>query len=69
MFDFRDWWSTEVKLIQEFLKNEGYLWWGFEKFLGWAEWIKVQVSKLMYRQRGRFSQSFVNVTMFTLFFW
>ncbi len=39
-----------------------------KKFLGWAEWIKVQVSKLMYRQRGRFSQSFVNVTMFTLFF-
>ena len=69
MFDFRDWWSTEVKLIQEFLKNEGVFVVGFlKKFLGWAEWIKVQVSKLMYRQRGRFSQSFVNVTMFTLFF-
>jgi murein DD-endopeptidase MepM/ murein hydrolase activator NlpD len=51
------------------LKNEGvFVVEFFKKFLGWAEWIKVQTSKLMYRQRGRFSQSFVNVAMFTLFF-
>ena len=69
MFDIRGWLSAEGKLIQEFLKNEGVFVVEFlKKFLGWAEWIKVQVSKLMYRQRGRFSQSFVNVSMFTLFF-
>ena len=69
MFDFRNWLIEEGKLIQEFLKNEGvFVVEFFKKFLGWAEWIKVQTSKLMYRQRGRFSQSFVNVAMFTLFF-
>ena len=69
MFDFRNWLVEESKLIQEFLKNEGvFMVEFFKKFLGWAEWIKVQTSKLMYRQRGRFSQSFVNVAMFTLFF-
>lgn len=69
MFDFRNWLVEESKLIQEFLKNEGvFMVEFFKKFLGWAEWIKVQTSKLMYRQRGRFSQSFVNVVMFTLFF-
>jgi len=69
MFDFRNSLIEEGKLIQEFLKNEGvFVVEFFKKFLGWAEWIKVQTSKLMYRQRGRFSQSFVNVAMFTLFF-
>ncbi len=69
MFDFKDRLISEGKLIQEFLKNEGvFVVIFFRKFLGWTEWIKVQISKLMYRQRGRFSQSFVNISMFTLFF-
>lgn len=56
--------KKEIELIKEFLIAEG-------KFLGevlgvvfgGVGLIKVEVSKLMYRQRGRFSQSFVNVVM------
>lgn len=36
--------------------------------LGWLDFVKVRLTKLMYRQRGRFSQSFVNVSMGTLSF-
>lgn len=35
---------------------------------GWVEWIKVEVSKLMYRQRGRFSSGFIHATMAVLAF-
>ncbi len=31
--------------------------------LGWSGTVKVGVAKLMYRQRGRFSQSFINASM------
>lgn len=37
-------------------------------FLGWTDEIKKILARLMYRQRGRFSQSFVNVSMASLFF-
>lgn len=36
--------------------------------LGWADEIKKVLAKLMYRQRGRFSQSFINVSMAVIFF-
>lgn len=36
--------------------------------LGWSDEIKKVVSKLMYQQRGRFSQSFVNTSMALMFF-
>ena len=37
-------------------------------FLGWSDEIKKVLAKLMYRQRGRFSSSFVNVSMAVIFF-
>jgi len=69
MFDFRERFEEELKLIREFIKLEGVFVANFFKsFLGWTDWIKVALSKLMYRQRGRFSQTFVNVSMAFLFF-
>lgn len=69
MFDFREKIEEESRLISEFLRFEGvFMASFFNGFLGWADWLKVQLSKLMYRQRGRFSQSFVNVSMAFLFF-
>ena len=35
---------------------------------GWIEWIKKEMSKLMYRQRGRFSQGFIHLSMAVLAF-
>lgn len=69
MFDIKTLITNELKLISEFLKLEGVLLSRvFRMTLGWAEWIKVLLSKLMYRQRGRFSQTFINVSMAFLFF-
>ncbi len=69
MFDFREKIEEELRLISEFLRFEGvFMASFFNGFLGWADWLKVQLSKLMYRQRGRFSQSFINVSMAFLFF-
>ena len=69
MFDFKERLKEELELMGEFLKQEGVFLAGFFKsFLGWIDWIKTQVSKLMYRQRGRFSQTFVNASMAFLFF-
>ena len=42
--------------------------WMVDIMLGWAGIIKAAISKLMYRQRGRFSQSFVNGGMAALAF-
>lgn len=59
----------ELKLIGQFLKIQGWYWSEVgKKFLGWVEVVKGVVSKLMYRQRGRFSQSFVNTSMAMIFF-
>lgn len=61
--------ESELKLWQEFLKAQGRFLNGFGKtFLGWAEFLKVLTSKLMYRQRGRFSQTFIGASMAILFF-
>ncbi len=69
MFDIKTPITNELKLISDFLKLEGLLVSKiFRWTLGWAEWIKILISKLMYRQRGRFSQTFVNVSMAFLFF-
>jgi len=69
MFDIKTPVTNELKLISEFLKLEGVLIGRvFKATLGWVEWIKVLLSKLMYRQRGRFSQTFVNTSMAFLFF-
>ncbi|MDD4027274.1 MAG: peptidoglycan DD-metalloendopeptidase family protein [Candidatus Shapirobacteria bacterium] len=59
----------EIGLVKEFLNAQGEFLNGFGKrFLGWAEFLKVLISKLMYRQRGRFSQTFVGASMALLFF-
>jgi murein DD-endopeptidase MepM/ murein hydrolase activator NlpD len=69
MFDFREKIREELKLIGEFLKLQGvFLNSFFKSFLGWVAWLKVESSKLMYRQRGRFSQSFINGSVAILFF-
>ena len=69
MFELRERLKEELELIREFLKQEGIFVAGFSKsFLWWADWLKNLVSKLMYRQRGRFSQTFINVSMAFLFF-
>jgi murein DD-endopeptidase MepM/ murein hydrolase activator NlpD len=69
MFDFRERLQEELVLIREFLKQEGKFATNFFKsFLGWTDWLKNQMAKLMYFQRGRFSQTFVNISMAFLFF-
>lgn len=69
MFELREKIKEELELIREFLKQEGVFVANFFKsFLWWIDWLKNLVSKLMYRQRGRFSQTFVNVSMAFLFF-
>lgn len=61
--------DNEVKLWREFLKAQAVFLNGFGKrFLGWAEFLKTLVSKGMYRQRGRFSQTFVGASMAVLAF-
>jgi murein DD-endopeptidase MepM/ murein hydrolase activator NlpD len=69
MFDFKEILTDELKLMREFLKTEGnFLMNFFKSFWGWADWLKNQILRLMYRQRGRFSQSFINTSMAFLFF-
>lgn len=59
----------EIKLIGQFLKLQG----AFVSelgglFLGWTGGLKRVLSRLMYKQRGRFSQTFVSVSMAVLAF-
>lgn len=57
-------WQIEKKLMGEFLVSQGKYWTLVGKMmLGWVLVIKDQATKLMYRQRGRFSQSFINVSV------
>ena len=59
----------ELDLIREFLREEGRWLGGVVRWtLGWSGAVKAEISKLMYRQRGRYSASFVNVGMAVLFF-
>ena len=61
--------DNEIQLWKEFLKAQGEFLSGFSKaFLGWAEFLKVLTSKMMYRQRGRFSQTFIGASMAILAF-
>ena len=61
--------DNEIQLWKEFLKAQGEFLNGFGKtFLGWAEFLKILISKLMYRQRGRFSQTFIGASMAILAF-
>lgn len=55
---FKRFWQLQI----HFLSQAGRIFWG------WSDWIKGGAAKLMYRQRGRFSQTFVNVSMALLFF-
>lgn len=56
--------EKERKLIGEFLVLESKFFNGLiQKFLWWLVFLKDGAVKLMYRQRGRFSQSFINTSM------
>jgi LysM repeat protein len=69
MLDLKETINSEVKLWGEFLKAQGRFLGGFSKtFLGWAGFLKIITSKTMYRQRGRFSQTFIGVSMAILAF-
>ena len=57
-------WRKEKEKMVVFLRLQVFFWSGVLKmFLGWSDVLKKMVVKLMYRQRGRFSQSFVNISM------
>ncbi|MFA6184526.1 MAG: M23 family metallopeptidase [Candidatus Shapirobacteria bacterium] len=69
MSDFKENINSEVRLWSEFLKAQGRFLNGFGKtFLGWTFFLKVLTSKMMYRQRGRFSQTFIGASMAILAF-
>lgn len=61
--------EAEIELMREFLRLQGEMllktgsW-----LLGWVGAIKEVVTKLMYQQRGKFSQSFINASMAGLMF-
>jgi murein DD-endopeptidase MepM/ murein hydrolase activator NlpD len=56
--------EKERKLVGEFLGLQIKFFNGLiQKFLWWLVFLKDNAAKLMYRQRGRFSQSFVNTSM------
>jgi len=59
----------EIKLIGQFLKLQGaFISEIGTLFLGWIGVLKRILSRLMYKQRGRFSQTFVSVSMAGLAF-
>lgn len=61
--------ENEGQPVKQFLKLQGRFWAEIGNlFLGWAVNIKEGTAKLMYKQRGRFSQSFVSVGMAVLCF-
>ncbi|MFA4826637.1 MAG: M23 family metallopeptidase [Candidatus Shapirobacteria bacterium] len=61
--------KEELELIKEFWKEQGKFFGDLAKsLLGWAGVIKVGAAKLMYRQRGKFSGTFVHVSMAILSF-
>ncbi len=67
MLDLKENIKIELELISNFFKAQGRFLGGFSKtFLGWAGFLKVLTSKLMYRQRGRFSQTFIGASMAVL---
>ncbi len=61
--------DREIVLIKVFLNLQGkFLAIIFKRFLGWSDFLKTGTAKLMYRQRGRFSQTFINISMALLSF-
>lgn len=61
--------GNEGNLIKHFLGLQGRFWAEIGTlFLGWMVNIKDATAKLMYKQRGRFSQSFVSVSLAVLSF-
>jgi len=61
--------NSEFKLISQFGREQFDFWAGLiSGMFTWVEWIKKEVSKLMYRQRGRFSSGFVHMSMAVLAF-
>ena len=61
--------KEEIQLIKQFLELQGRFWAEIGNlFLGWAVNIKDGTAKLMYKQRGRFSQSFVSISLAVLCF-
>lgn len=69
MSDIKEGLVNEVKLIGNFIKAQGiFLMKVLRSFFGWLEVLKNITSRLMYRQRGRFSQTFINVSMAFLAF-
>lgn len=65
----KEFFESEGKLIRQFLILQGRFWSEIGTlFLGWVVNIKDGTSKLMYKQRGRFSQSFVSMSLAILCF-
>lgn len=61
--------EIERRLWREFWTEQGKYWNNMGRMLlGWVVAIKDWVTKSMYRQRGRFSQSFINISMALLAF-
>lgn len=61
--------KKELEFIKQFLELQGRFWAEIGMlFLGWVVTIKEGTAKLMYKQRGRFSQSFVSVSLAFLCF-
>ncbi|HNY04459.1 MAG TPA: M23 family metallopeptidase [Candidatus Woesebacteria bacterium] len=61
--------KEEIQLIKQFLELQGRFWTEIGNlFLGWVVKIKDGTAKLMYKQRGRFSQSFVSISLAVLSF-
>jgi len=64
MSNILDFIKDELELIKDFLAVQGKFLNGFgNRFLGWVGLLKNVTTKSMYRQRGRFSQTFINITM------
>ncbi len=69
MSDLKENINNELGLIVNFLKAQGRFLNGFGKrFLGWLDFLKILAAKMMYRQRGRFSQTFIGASMAVLSF-
>ena len=61
--------EAEIGLVAEFGKDQlAFVAKIISGLFVWVEWIKRETSKLMYRQRGRFSQSFIHMFMAGLAF-
>ncbi len=69
MKEIREILGNEAREMGEFLKWQGKFWAEIgHSLLGWILFSKTGLSRLMYRQRGRFSQGFVSVALAVLCF-